>query len=431
MILLAGALSWPCAAQSTQPAIFVVNNSAADSGITSFTINGDGTLNFVQEIHPAGSLNPQAIDVSPNGRWLVVGHGTSNTVTEQLTFLQVHADATMSIVLETTTPDSPVTVIWLDDEHVAVTAMSSNPDKVIVYRFSAPPAVPSITTVSEAALGSSTFYIAYDREHRLLYPRATSSSVWPMRVNADFSLTKLTQTAVPTGIFFIGPGLTPDGTKLYFGGGISNDSDFIGGFDVDTTTGALTPMADSPFFSPSPPDTSDPSPKEVVVSLDGQFAFVNHGTSGHVQGFTIDQRNGMLTAIPGAYYDVGGQGDSGPMAIFGDYLFVLRRYSSTTYGPSGVITLAINSDGTLTPVGGTFSTQGGLPWEMVAWPGVQVDCPADVNHSGEVDVDDLIAVILGWGPCTPPPPCVGDVNGNGGVDVDDLIAVILAWGPCD
>jgi hypothetical protein len=63
---------------------------------------------------------------------------------------------------------------------------------------------------------------------------------------------------------------------------------------------------------------------------------------------------------------------------------------------------------------------------MISFP---ADCPADVNGSGAVDVDDLIAVILNWG-CTAPAQCQGDANGSGGVDVDDLIAVILAWGVC-
>jgi hypothetical protein len=60
-----------------------------------------------------------------------------------------------------------------------------------------------------------------------------------------------------------------------------------------------------------------------------------------------------------------------------------------------------------------------------------VDCPADVDGNGAVDVDDLIAVILAWGPCpAPPEPCDPDIDNNGSVDVDDLIAVILGWGPC-
>ncbi len=66
-------------------------------------------------------------------------------------------------------------------------------------------------------------------------------------------------------------------------------------------------------------------------------------------------------------------------------------------------------------------------------------CPEDITGNLTVDVDDLIAVILAWGPCpagTCPPHCPADVaplgppQGNCQVDVDDLIAVILAWGPC-
>ncbi len=58
--------------------------------------------------------------------------------------------------------------------------------------------------------------------------------------------------------------------------------------------------------------------------------------------------------------------------------------------------------------------------------------PGDATGNGVVDVDDLIAVILNWGPCASYQPCAADVapwpNGDDNVDVDDLIAVILNWG---
>ncbi|MHC5004595.1 MAG: FG-GAP repeat domain-containing protein, partial [Planctomycetota bacterium] len=54
---------------------------------------------------------------------------------------------------------------------------------------------------------------------------------------------------------------------------------------------------------------------------------------------------------------------------------------------------------------------------------------ADVTGDGAVDVDDLVAVILAWGACGPP-PCPADVNQSGAVDADDLLLVLLAWGPC-
>jgi hypothetical protein len=54
-------------------------------------------------------------------------------------------------------------------------------------------------------------------------------------------------------------------------------------------------------------------------------------------------------------------------------------------------------------------------------------CDADVDGSGEVDVTDLTAVIVAWGPCD---DCREDIDGDGIVGVIDLTAVILEWGPC-
>jgi len=52
--------------------------------------------------------------------------------------------------------------------------------------------------------------------------------------------------------------------------------------------------------------------------------------------------------------------------------------------------------------------------------------PGDVNCDFAVNGDDLIAVILAWGPCRKQGACP-DINEDGVVDVDDLIAVILNW----
>jgi hydroxyacylglutathione hydrolase len=66
------------------------------------------------------------------------------------------------------------------------------------------------------------------------------------------------------------------------------------------------------------------------------------------------------------------------------------------------------------------------------------DCaPADIapptpggGGDDQVNVDDLLAVINAWGPCT---GCAADIApptiGDGQVNVDDLLAVINAWGP--
>jgi hypothetical protein len=61
---------------------------------------------------------------------------------------------------------------------------------------------------------------------------------------------------------------------------------------------------------------------------------------------------------------------------------------------------------------------------IIGWPFEPFD-PPDVNGDGVVDVTDLVAVILAWGPCS---ECPEDVDGDGDVDVQDLVAVILTWG---
>ncbi|MHC5028372.1 MAG: hypothetical protein ACYTGR_16600 [Planctomycetota bacterium] len=75
--------------------------------------------------------------------------------------------------------------------------------------------------------------------------------------------------------------------------------------------------------------------------------------------------------------------------------------------------------------GGVFEGNGTLCGE--------VDCPQppacdeDVTGDGLVDVQDMVEVILQWGPCG---DCSADVNDDGLVDVQDLVAVVLAWGNC-
>jgi len=61
-------------------------------------------------------------------------------------------------------------------------------------------------------------------------------------------------------------------------------------------------------------------------------------------------------------------------------------------------------------------------------------CVADISPdggNGEVDADDLLAVINAWGTCAAPCPAdIAPLGGNGEVNVDDLVAVIIAWGGC-
>jgi hypothetical protein len=54
-------------------------------------------------------------------------------------------------------------------------------------------------------------------------------------------------------------------------------------------------------------------------------------------------------------------------------------------------------------------------------------CPADISGDGQVDVNDILAIVGGFGDCS---GCPEDIDGDGLVGVNDLLAGIAAWGPC-
>jgi hypothetical protein len=71
----------------------------------------------------------------------------------------------------------------------------------------------------------------------------------------------------------------------------------------------------------------------------------------------------------------------------------------------------------------------GLPvWDAaVAWLMPEPSYAAeDVNQDGKVDFQDLLLVLVAWGPC---PGCPEDVDGDGEVDLEDLLLVLAGWDP--
>ncbi|MHC4990772.1 MAG: PQQ-dependent sugar dehydrogenase [Planctomycetota bacterium] len=58
----------------------------------------------------------------------------------------------------------------------------------------------------------------------------------------------------------------------------------------------------------------------------------------------------------------------------------------------------------------------------------ECDPEGDVTGDDLVTIDDLLLVLLQWGPCDGGVPCTGDANADGLVNVDDLLLVILNLG---
>ncbi|MCI0366281.1 MAG: hypothetical protein L0219_20660 [Phycisphaerales bacterium] len=70
----------------------------------------------------------------------------------------------------------------------------------------------------------------------------------------------------------------------------------------------------------------------------------------------------------------------------------------------------------------------------LATPAEPHPCP-DLNGDQIVGIEDLLAVIAGWGACpAEPEPCPANVSDSGPgsdiVNIEDLLDVIEHWGAC-
>jgi hypothetical protein len=55
-------------------------------------------------------------------------------------------------------------------------------------------------------------------------------------------------------------------------------------------------------------------------------------------------------------------------------------------------------------------------------------CPADLDGNATVNVSDVLALMMQWGPC--PPPCSADLDGSGAVGISDFLGLLGDWGSC-
>jgi 6-phosphogluconolactonase (cycloisomerase 2 family) len=414
-------LTLGAAGQSKLPAVFVANNGNLEGSVSSFRVLPDGSLEFVeklvigatassQEFHPG--TNAQTISLSPNGRWLAVGHATSSDTVEQVTLLEVLPDATLKLAGTFTTPDSPLCVRWLADGLLAVTRSTlSGSSSVLAYAVD--PERSQASLVGAANTGSFTTWIAVHPSGERLYTQdSLNGSIYTVEIGAGGELN--VTSSLPVGAYPLGLGVSPDGAWLAAGGGIGGGGKVVMAFSVEAEAGALTAVPGSPFTSPGT------SPKQVVYSGDSAWAFVGHGTDATIRCFAVHPKSGALEATP-FVFDVGVQGSLGEIAVQNNLLFATDR-DTILDGVRGVYSFTIASDGSLIQNGPLVDSQGIAPNAIAAWtPAAALF--GDLNGDGTIDGADLGALLAAWGATGG----VADLNEDGIVDGADLGLLLGVW----
>jgi 6-phosphogluconolactonase len=136
----------------------------------------------------------------------------------------------------------------------------------------------------------------------------------------------------------------------------NESSNSISAYAIDASTGALVPLAGSPFAA------TGTGPVAVAVDPNGAFLYVANNASNTVSVYAIDPATGALTAVG----EPTGSGN-GPFALLVDpsnqFLFVVNKTDNT------VSVFATGSGGSLTAISGSPFSVGSEPTSLATDPG--------------------------------------------------------------
>ncbi len=167
---------------------------------------------------------------------------------------------------------------------------------------------------------------------------------------------------------------------------VANDlSNNVSGYTINAATGALTPIAGSPF----PAGTN---PVSVTVDPTGKFAYVANSSSDNVSGYTINAATGALTPIAGSPFPAGTTPRSVTVDPSGKFAYVANQGGNV----SGYTINA--ATGALTPVAGSPFPAGTGPIAVTVDPSGKF---AYVANFGSSDVSGYIQRAMGQGAPTP------------------------------
>lgn len=407
-------------AQSSTRAVFVPHyfpvNSVSPIGATiaAFRISDSGDATLVEN-EPSGEWT-QAIALSPNGRFIASANGTSSTTTEELRIYRVEADASLTPLLQTSTPDSPLDMVWVTDDVLAVTRTQSGGSSILTYRWNE--AANTLTLADSKPSGYFNSAVTKHPTRPWIYTQDSgvfggSRMVQRWSVAADGVMTAGAGSASVDPP--LAPRISPDGRWMFSGTGAFG-ANTVAAWSLDPVNGdpAELSEAGSPFVSPG--DT----PYWTAVSTDSRYVFVGHTRDDTVRTFEIDQVTGAISPT-GFSFNAGPRSSLGPFAVLDNFLIVLKDSND----PIGMWVFRIEQNGDLTQIGPLHSTGNRRPeLDIAVWsPPAAPACRADVDGDGAASVGDIFAYLGLWfaGDAR------ADFDGSPGITTQDIFDYLSAW----
>jgi 6-phosphogluconolactonase len=229
-----------------------------------------------------------------------------------------------------------------------------NSNQISVFNIGSNGALTRVTGSPFAVVGgSSPGFLLLHPSGNFLYASNLNSptgSISAFSINATTgALTQISGSPFPTVGGSPGPSIMandPAGKFLYVSlSGTANANNRVAAFTVNSSTGALTPIAGSPV-------TVGRDPQGLAVTPDGKFLFIANFLDNTISAFSIEAASGVLTPISGSPFPA----NNAPFRVAIDPLGKFLDVTNNVGGNISVFTINSStnvSTGLLSPIAGS------------------------------------------------------------------------------
>jgi 6-phosphogluconolactonase len=208
---------------------------------------------------------------------------------------------------------------------------------------------------SPFAAKSGPSSVATDPSGKFLYvANKTSGDISAYNINSGTgALTPVTGSPFTAGTGPAALKVDPSGKFLYAANSGSNN---VSAYTINGTDGALTQISGSPFASGT-------SPVGLSVTPSGKFVYLANSGSNNVSGYTLNTSSGVLTVISGSPFPAATKPSSIAVDPLSKFVYVANS------GSNNVSEFTLNSTtGVLTKVSGSPVSAGSAPASVAVDP---------------------------------------------------------------
>ncbi len=336
--------------------LLVLNNTA--NTITIYSINPTtGVLTQIGSPFASGTLvSPRFISMHPSGLYVYVANGTGASVAGFA--INSTTGALTSIGAAFTAPTNTYALV-LNSAGTFLYAASYTGREVYLYSINQTNGVLTyIQSFNTTPVSGHTGALFIDSTGNFMYTGNTFSPglIDAFAINQTTGYLTLLGAPGPYSFGNNAIAVTVDPfSKFVYGGYYS--STHISAFTMNTTTGALTQIAGSPFAKGGTANATT----FLTVEATGKFLYVANSGSANISGFVINSSTGFLTEIAGSPFT----GSASPSVIYTDPTSSFL-YCANTAGSGTVSGFTINqTTGALTQISGSpWLTNGSNPFGL-------------------------------------------------------------------